>query len=154
MADNWPFQIVSSTLSWIWIFGHANVMNHPGKLHFPECIGAWIKWLTFSRRHFPTKMFLSIDSDFTEVCSKASRWWYITGLTISHCLLGASKTTCRASGFEQIFLLLFYISRLKNHKILEVGQVKIFRKGAPCIIIGSGIEWLGAKQGSRHYLSQ
>ena len=45
---------------------------------------------------------------------------------------GASKTTSRASGFEQIFSSLFHISRSKNFKILEVGQVMILRKGKPC----------------------
>ena len=42
---------------------------------------------------------------------------------------GASKTTSRASVFEQIFP--FYLSRLKNFKILEVGQVMILRKVKP-----------------------
>ena len=45
---------------------------------------------------------------------------------------GASKTTSRASGFEQILPTLFHISRSKNFKILEVGQVMILRKGKPC----------------------
>ena len=44
----------------------------------------------------------------------------------------ASKTTSWASGFEQIFSSLFHISRPKNFKILEVGQVMILRKGKPC----------------------
>ena len=52
---------------------------------------------------------------------------------------GASKTTSRASGFEQIFLSLFQVSRSKNFKILEVGQVMILRKeGKPCDIFSCG----------------
>ena len=52
----------------------------------------------------------------------------------------ASKTTSRASGFEQIFPL-FHISRSKNFKILEVGQVMILRKGKSCAVRQQAIAW-------------
>ena len=42
-----------------------------------------------------------------------------------------SKTTSRA---RTDFSSLFHISRSKNFKILEVGQVMILRKGKPCIL--------------------
>ena len=45
---------------------------------------------------------------------------------------GASKTTSRASGFEQIFP--FHSSRSKTFKILEVRQVMILRKGKPWVL--------------------
>ena len=42
---------------------------------------------------------------------------------------------------NRFFLFISYLSRSKNFKILEIGQVMILRKGKPCVVMpvnGSG----------------